>query len=158
MTQAATQTTSATADDGALVKEIWVAATPETVFAFFVDPEKVCQWMGVEARIDPRPGGEYRVNVTGENVAAGEMVEISEFDRIVFTWGWEGGEVLPPGASTIEITLAVEGDGARVRLTHRGLSGELAVKHEQGWTHYMERLRIVAGGGDPGPDSMRKAA
>jgi len=32
-------------------------ASPETVFAFFTDPEKLTRWLAVEATLDPRPGG-----------------------------------------------------------------------------------------------------
>ncbi len=42
---------------GALVNEVYIEATPETVFSFFTDPEKVARWKGQEATVDPRPGG-----------------------------------------------------------------------------------------------------
>ena len=44
-------------------REIRVAAPPETVFAFFTDADKMVQWKGSEAQLDPRPGGIYRVDV-----------------------------------------------------------------------------------------------
>ena len=37
--------------------EIRIAASPETVFDFFTDPDKMIQWMGRSAELDPRPGG-----------------------------------------------------------------------------------------------------
>ena len=40
-----------------IVREIDIDASPETVFAFFVEPEKLTRWLAVEAELDPRPGG-----------------------------------------------------------------------------------------------------
>ena len=57
-----------------LEREIRVGARPETVFPFFTDPEKMVRWMGKQATLDPRPGGIYRVDVTGRDIARGEYV------------------------------------------------------------------------------------
>jgi uncharacterized protein YndB with AHSA1/START domain len=35
--------------------EVRIQARPETVFEFFVDPEKMRRWKGTEAELDPRP-------------------------------------------------------------------------------------------------------
>ncbi len=136
----------------AIVREVRIAARPETVFPFLTDPEKMCRWMGVAATLDPRPGGVFRCDVTGKNVARGEFVEVVPTSRVVFTWGWEGGEAVPPGASTVEIALEPDGDGTIVRLTHRGLPAGSLAAHTEGWNHYLQRLVTAAGDGDPGPD------
>jgi uncharacterized protein YndB with AHSA1/START domain len=60
-----------------LVREVQVDATPETIFPFLTDPVQMTRWMGREATLDPRPGGIYRVDVTGTHVARGEFVEVS---------------------------------------------------------------------------------
>ena len=81
-----------------LVRQVRIAAKPETIFPYFVDAEKMLLWMGIEADLDPRPGGNYRVNITGKDVAVGRYVEIVPHSRVVFTWGWEGaGNPVPPG-------------------------------------------------------------
>jgi uncharacterized protein YndB with AHSA1/START domain len=91
-------------------REVRIDAPPEVIFKFFVDPEQMIRWKGVEATLDPRPGGIYRVNVTGADVVRGEYVEVSPNERVVFTWGWEGeGNPVPPGSSTVEITLVPDG-------------------------------------------------
>jgi len=68
-----------------------IAARPETVFSFFVDPERYRKWQGIEAELDPRPGGEYRVGVIPGHVASGEFVEVDPPRRLVWKWGWEPG-------------------------------------------------------------------
>ena len=138
--------------------EVRIAASPETVFDFFVDPEKMIQWMGRSAELDPRPGGRFHCEANPEAVAVGEYVELDPPRRVVFTWGWNGEDsVTPPGSSRVEVLLAPDGDGTHLRLLHHDLpSAESAEKHGHGWHHYLDRLAIAAPGGDPGPDKFGK--
>lgn len=147
------------ADEGpALEVETRVRARPETVFAFFTDPDKYRHWMGIDAELDPRPGGVYRVNVTGQNVVRGEYLEIDPPRRIVFTWGFEHDTHLPPGSTTVEVTLHEDGDATIVRVRHSGLpTDQSRAEHEQGWQHYLQRLSVAGSGGDPGPDPLAGA-
>ena len=105
----------------AVVSEIHVSAPPETVFAFFVDPDKMARWMGSRVELDARPGGRYAVDINAQARARGEYVNVEPPSRVVFTFGWEGDQAMPPGSTTVEITLAPDGDGTHVRLVHRGL-------------------------------------
>jgi uncharacterized protein YndB with AHSA1/START domain len=130
-----------------------IAASPDTIFPFFTDPQKMTKWKGTSADLDPETGGKYRVDVRPGGVAVGEYVEIDPPRRIVFTWGWEGSPDVPPGSSTVEITLTPEGDGTLVTLVHSRLpSSESGTEHADGWEHFLPRLAIAAEGGDPGPD------
>ena len=134
-----------------LEREVRIAARPETIFSFFTDPVKLVRWKGMKAELNPRPGGVYRVNINGRDVAKGEYLEIVPYSRIVFTWGWEN-SALPPGSSTVEITLTPDGAETVVRLRHLGLPSEHYELHANGWDHYLPRLVVAAKGGDPGPD------
>jgi uncharacterized protein YndB with AHSA1/START domain len=74
-------------------------------------------------------------------------------EKVVFTFGWEqDGHPIPPGSTTIEITLHPEGDKTRVRLVHSGLPDDAVDDHGHGWALYLERLSVRVTGGDPGPD------
>lgn len=139
--------------------EIRIAASPETVFDFFTDPDKMIQWMGRSAELDPRVDGTLRCDINGRDVARGEYVEVDRPNRIVFTWGWEGEKpTVAPGGSTVEVTLSRDGEGTQLRLIHSDLpSAESAENHSQGWQHYVERLTVVAAGGDPGVDPWQDA-
>src|SRR5207302_10330022 len=136
-----------------------LAAGPETVFDFFTDPDKQIQWMGRAAELDPRPGGTYRVDINGRDIARGEYVELDPPRRVVITWGWESEESsVRPGSSTVEVTLSPEGEGTRVRLVHHGLPSEDSqAAHRHGWENYMLRLASAAAGGDPGGDPWAAA-
>jgi uncharacterized protein YndB with AHSA1/START domain len=137
----------------AVEREIRIAASPETVFQFFIDPDRQIQWMGRSADLDPRAGGTYRVDLNGRDIARGEYIELDPPNRVVFTWGWESqGSPVRPGASTVEITLSADGDGTIVRLVHRDLPEDSRAPHGHGWEHYLNRLAIAAEGGDAGED------
>jgi len=137
-------------------REIRIDAAPSTVFEFLTDPTKMVRWMGTEAVLDPRPGGDYAVNITGHERVSGEVIEIVPHSRLVFTWGWDRG-VLPvvPGQSTVEISLEPDGEGTLLRLTHRDLPQEMRTFHRLGWEYALDRLARVATGQDPGPDPLR---
>lgn len=138
-------------------REVRVNARPEIVFAHFTDPERYVRWKGRRAWLDPRPGGIFRVDINGRDVARGEFLEVVPYRRIVFSWGWEAeGNPVPPGSSTVEVTLEPDGAGTIVRLVHRGLPSAARTAHLEGWDHYLPRLTIAATGGDPGVDASER--
>ena len=140
-------------DTTAVTHEVHIDAEPETVFAFFTDPDKMIQWKGRQAELDPRPGGLYRVDVTGEHVARGEYLELDPPHRVVFTWGWTHDHAVPPGTTRVVVTLHAENGGTRVVLRHHDLpSNQQRDHHRKGWELYLGRLSLRISGGDPGPD------
>jgi len=144
----------ATTETTAIVREVSIAASPETVWELLVDPDKVTRWIGEQATFEPRPGGTYRIGVVPGHTARGEFVEIDPPHRLVFTWGWEDdSSVVTPGSTTIEIVLEPQGDGTLLHFEHSGLlSKDSAESHAHGWDHYLARLAVAGGGGDPGRD------
>ena len=110
----------ASSTETAVERTIAIDASPETVWQFLVDPEKTTTWWGMTASFDPRPGGEYRIEVIPGHTASGEFVELDAPRRLVYTFGWEAGEdganPTPPGSSTIEIELVPDGAGTVLQL------------------------------------------
>ncbi|MGZ6164275.1 MAG: SRPBCC family protein [Myxococcaceae bacterium] len=131
---------------------IWIAAPPEAVFPFLTAPEKLVQWIGLVAELEPHPGGLFRVDMNHRTVVRGRYLEVRPPERVVFTWGHEDGTVLPAGSSTVEIVLIPDRGGTRVELRHSGLPGSEQEAHRFGWGHYIARLKTRMEGGDPGPD------
>src|SRR5688572_11964497 len=89
-----------------------IAASPETVWRYWTDPERMCAWWGAAAELDPQPGGTCRVEMGGGPVMRGEYLLLEPFERLVFSFGWEpieGGPVVAPGSTRVEVTLVPEG-------------------------------------------------
>jgi uncharacterized protein YndB with AHSA1/START domain len=136
---------TATAAEGTIEREIRIEARPEIVFAFWTDPERMARWMGRDVRLDPRPGGAFRIDYNGTDIARGSFVELDPPRRLVFTWGWEApGDATPPGGSTVEVTLEAVGSGTLLRLRHSGLAPEVVDGHAVGWDQFLPALASVA--------------
>jgi uncharacterized protein YndB with AHSA1/START domain len=124
-------------------REIFIAAAPETVFRFLIEPAFMAQWFGHEHTLDPRPGGLFRVEVSAGAVASGHYIEVAAHRRVAFTWGWEGRSDLPPGQSLVEIELVPQDGGTLVRLRHTGLPAASPFghgEHAKQWMHYLAQL------------------
>jgi uncharacterized protein YndB with AHSA1/START domain len=118
-----------------------IEAPPDVVFAYLTDSRRFAKWMGVGAELDARPGGRYRIDVDGEHIATGEYQEVDPPRRLVMTWGWEGHPTVPPGSTTVEITLTPEKGATVLRLRHLGLPDEAERRlHAEGWKQYMSQL------------------
>jgi uncharacterized protein YndB with AHSA1/START domain len=132
-----------------LVREILIDATADTIFPFLTNAERWLEWQGTEAEIDARPGGAYRVLIAGAYLSVGEFVEVVPNEKVVFTFGWDvEGNPITPGSTTVTMTLQPEGSKTLLRMVHSGLPDDQAVlDHGEGWSHYLERLDVVVGGG-----------
>jgi uncharacterized protein YndB with AHSA1/START domain len=116
-----------------------IDAEPSEVYEYFTIAEAMVLWMGQSSSLDPVPGGEFAVNVNGVAVR-GHYLVLDPPNRLVFTWGFIGSDVLPPESSTVEVLLTPLGDGTRVEIVHRDLPQAEASKHASGWRHFLEQL------------------
>ena len=123
--------------------------------------------MGSDARLDPVPGGEYRVRMPDGFEAAGCYVTVDPPHQVSFTWGFAdemaaaktknphghseatSPSVMPAGSTTVTVTLEDGGDDATlVTLRHDDLpTPELRDGHQVAWDTYLPRLAIAAAGG-----------
>jgi uncharacterized protein YndB with AHSA1/START domain len=141
-------------DATSLTRQISIDAPASTVFKYLVDPELMCKWMGQACIFEPFEGGEYRCEINENIVAAGKVIEVIQDSKVVYTFGWEGGEnPVAVGSSRVEITLTETNGATLVNLRHSGLAAAVN-EHGEGWDHYMARLAIAAAGGDAGPDPI----
>jgi uncharacterized protein YndB with AHSA1/START domain len=136
-------------------KTIQINAPAELLFELLTDAKHLVRWMAATAEIDARPGGTIRWTHANGDACSGRFVELVSARRIVFTYGWERPDVeVPPGSTTVEITLEPSGSGTELRLVHRGLAGPMADAHAGGWDNYLRRLATTAEGREPGPDPL----
>lgn len=125
--------------------EVGARASAETVFAHLTDPELMSRWLGTRATLDPTPGGEFRVELSDVDTAAGRYVAVAPPSSVSFTWGQEGGRgALTAGATRVQVTVADRQAGALVRLEHHGLPAELRAAHLASWAHHLGALAAAA--------------
>lgn len=135
---------------------IEISAPPDAVYPFLTEPVSILRWMGDYAVLDARPGGAFTLDINGVPVR-GHYIELDPPHRLVIAWGHAGSDLLPPGSSTVEITLEPIAGGTRLQLEHRDLPPREAEMHAIGWPHFLRRLAIAGTGKDPGPDPFATA-
>lgn len=129
-----------------------IGAPPAKVYRYLTDSKKWRMWQGVDAEIEPVPGGVFSMVMGSGMNARGRFIELVADQRVVFTWGWVGHDGIPPGSTTVEIELFPDGSGTLLTLTHRSIPEGEAPMQKMGWEHYLPRLSVVASGKDPGED------
>jgi uncharacterized protein YndB with AHSA1/START domain len=148
-------------DQGRAVEvEHRVSGSPETAFTYFTDPEKYRRWQGVDAELDPRPGGIYQVALAPGVTARGEYLSVEPPHRLLLTWGVESSIGLPrslqgtpPGSTTVEFSFLPDGDGTIIRVRHMGLpTDDAGWATAVGWNTYLPRLVAILDGVEPGND------
>ena len=120
-----------------LERSIVIRAQREVVFRFFTDSARWAAWWGAGSTIDPQPGGRVFIRYPGGIEVSGEIVEIDEPERIVFTYGFVAGSPIPPGSSLVTIALERERAGTRVRLSHAFAEAQVRDEHVQGWRYQL---------------------
>jgi uncharacterized protein YndB with AHSA1/START domain len=142
--------------DDAVRSEAVVEAPPDEVFRWFVEPELLARWIGIDAQLEPRPGGVFRFEITEGEWCSGRYLEVVPGRRVVVTWGWDSGAIpVPPGSSTVTVDLEEHPKGTLVRLVHSDLAPEVRPLHAEGWSRFLPRLAAVVAGRDPGEDHAR---
>jgi hypothetical protein len=63
----------------------------------------------------------------------GEVLEIDEPERIIFTYGYESGNPIAPGSSRVTIRLEAVGGSTRLHLSHAFAEAGVRDQHVQGW-------------------------
>ena len=122
-----------------VVASVRIAAPPDVVFPYFTDPDLVMTWLAEKADLDPRPGGDFAIDVDGGQ-ARGAYLEVDPPRRVVFTWGIPGDRELPAGSSTVEVVLVAQDADTVVTLTHRDLPAGKRPSHREGWDRHLRML------------------
>jgi uncharacterized protein YndB with AHSA1/START domain len=132
-----------------IIREIVIQAKPETIFPYLTDESKMKEWFGEIVEADARPGGIFHVGTNDGMHCRGEYVEISPFEKVVFTWG--GLHDMEPGESTVEVTLKEEGSATCLTLRHYNVrQREAADGFADGWeTKAFPLLKAVSEGQNP---------
>ena len=79
-----------TSDGRLRVWDTFRDVTPDELFSYWTEPDKLTRWWPNEVEINPAPGGRYRYGFakTG-HVLSGTFTELEPGQRLVFSWHWE---------------------------------------------------------------------
>jgi uncharacterized protein YndB with AHSA1/START domain len=130
-----------------LIASIRIAAPPDVVFSYLIDPSLLSRWFGDATGSTPEPGGAFAIAFDDTKSVQGRFVTIDPPKRVVFTWGVPGSDVLPPGSTTVEVVLTADGSDTVVDLTHHDLPRSELPSHQAGWSGLLKELERVAGEG-----------
>ncbi len=133
----------------ALVVRRVLPATREQVFAAWLDPESLAQWMcpgditSARVEIDPRVGGKLRiVMMRGQEGVEhwGEYLAIEPPVRLSFSWISNYTDLRP---TIVTVELLDRGPRTELVLTHRRLPDGRVEGHRQGWTDIVRKLEAA---------------
>jgi uncharacterized protein YndB with AHSA1/START domain len=133
-------------------KAVQLEASADRVFQLLTDPDHVERWFADVATIEPWVGGAVEFAFYNRNgtlsVFGGRVTAIRPPVEFTFTWHHDSWQ-FPP--LEVEFRIEPAAGGARLRLTHRGFTGQPTERdiHDEGWDHYLRRLTAVAGGALP---------
>jgi len=143
--------TTATISKDAIVQEITIKAPAERIFKALTDPNELLKWWGsegkfqaVEVESDLRPGGKWRMRVSGScgtatsSTVSGEYRTIEPPHLLVFTWLREH-EDWPE--TLVRWDLSEKNGLTTVRLTHSGLISEGLRTRNGGWPLILSLLQ-----------------
>lgn len=129
-------------------RTVRIAASPETVWTFWTEPQRLVEWWGTDAELEAEPGGLFRVTMEHGPVMRGAFTELDPPHRLVFTFGWENnapGEPLAPGTTRVEVTMTPDNGETVLVLRHFDMPTTQAPEHEKGWTYFLgDRLAAAA--------------
>jgi uncharacterized protein YndB with AHSA1/START domain len=141
-----------------IVRETFIAAPVERVWALITEAEHLGRWFGdAGAEIDLRPGGAMVVRWDKQGASRARVVDVEPHTRFSYRWAPfkdpSGEEPVEGNSTLVEFTLRPEGDGTRLRVVESGFAS-LATSEEQradnhkgntaGWEQETAELREYA--------------
>jgi len=138
--------------DANVALSIYIDAPPSAVFRTLIDPEKIQQWFGVAAAVDPRIGGAWHLKMEfekdGQKMTSPpcKILDIVENERLAISWpDWRGDKTVPD--QRVLWQLKPEGEGTRVEMVHDGFVRAVDISdYPFGWGWFLSRIDTVAQG------------
>ena len=134
-------------------------APRETIFALWTDAAAIAGWFlppgsgaswARRPEIDPRPGGTWHLDLTGDDGAQYHIVAriaiLDRPERLVLDWSWTSDSAVlgsgGPSVVTVEIRTAPK--GSEVVIVHEGLpSPEVRDRYIRGWARCLRGIALA---------------
>jgi uncharacterized protein YndB with AHSA1/START domain len=132
--------------DEPLIVRRFIPVARDRVFAAWLDPGSLAQWMrpggttDATAEVDPRKGGKFRIVMmhgAQRFEHTGEYLLIEPPARLSFTWISQATDHKP---SVVTIDFLERSGGTELVLTHQRLPLSQLESHRNGWTDIARKL------------------
>ena len=134
-------------NNGTMIKTIFLKATPEKVWAYLTEADKLGEWFH-PAKETLKAGSDYALMSTTKTdpeskVCWGEVLKANPFDLLIYSFTHDH---LAGHETTVRWDLAPLHGGTQLMMTHSGL-GESAdplgmlTDHDIGWDEHFGQLR-----------------
>ncbi len=131
-----------------LEKTIFIDSTPENVWQYLTDKNKLGEWFH-PANTDLKQGGTYKLlSDAGNKICWGKVIEANASNRLVYTFTHDH---LKDVETTVTWEISPVHGGTMLKLTHTGFENadadtfDLLISHDKGWDDHFGRLREKAG-------------
>lgn len=131
-----------------IIKTIFIDSSPENVWLYLTDKEKLGEWFHV-ADVNLDAGSEYQLlGDEGNKICWGRVLEANAPHKLVYTFTHTPLEGIE---STVIWELSPTHGGTLLKLTHEGLDNapsdrlQMLISHDKGWDDHFGRLREKAG-------------
>jgi len=138
---------------GELVVRRLLPVARERVFAAWLDPVSLAQWMcpgsvtSATVEVDPRIGGKFRIvmkHAHGAEEHWGEYLIIEPPSRLSFSWISANTDLQ---TTVVTVELLARGAATELILTHRRLPAAQVDAHRMGWADIVRKLGEALGRG-----------
>lgn len=118
------------------------------IYAALTDPTKLGAWLCDEAKVSPRPGGEYRLRWAGARPfeSVGTVTQLTPDLDLGFTWTAPPQFAAlmngPPPKTTVYVRLQESPEGIDVTLEHAGWGSDGAWEEARSWHFHFWEERL----------------
>jgi uncharacterized protein YndB with AHSA1/START domain len=110
------------------------AATPEEVWAAMTEPDSIQRWLFAAAVLEPRVGGEFRLDWSDTEKATGSVLVWDPPSVLEVEWNE------PNVSSTLQLRIESSRAGTLLTLDQRNISVQAAIGMGAGWHAHLDAL------------------
>jgi uncharacterized protein YndB with AHSA1/START domain len=110
-------------------------AAPAEVWDALTEPASIARWLGVSAAVELRDGGEFAIDVPGEERTEGRVRALEPGRLLELDWRRDGED---PSVVRFEVTR--DGGVTVLVLEHRLVEEPLGMSYLARWTRALERF------------------
>jgi uncharacterized protein YndB with AHSA1/START domain len=142
-------------------REVVIDAPVDTVWPIVTEPQNIARWFASYAEVDLRPGGDLLFRFESGIHGKGTVEKVEPPHLFSFRWiSPEPGrdmEVAQGHFTTVEFSLAAQGEGTLLRVVESGFAAlegteaenaALAERHLGGWGMFLDKLAELGASAD----------